>query len=72
MLPRTVLDDLVQPLQDEPYLAVSSSKQTNPLQGGRTCVTVVKWDIEAESKFWLDSQQGKLKEVAKYARMLVF
>jgi len=49
----------------EPYLAVSSSKQTRPLRGGRTCVTVVKWDIEAESKSWLDSQQGKLKEVVK-------
>ena len=61
----TVWDELFKHLEDEPYVeqAERPTQFTKPLRGGRTSVTVGKWDITAASDAWLQSQKPVLEKV---------
>ncbi len=69
----TVWGELLQRLEDEPYVAAAErpSQFTTPLHGGRTSVTVGKWDIKAESDAWLQSQKLSLEKVGGCAGPLL-
>ena len=61
----TMWDELFMHLEDEPYVeqAERPTQFTKPLRGGRTSVTVGKWDITAASNAWLQSQKPILEKV---------
>ena len=69
----TVWDELHKRLEDEPYAAAAErpSQFTTPLHGGRTSVTVGKWNIQAESDAWLQSQKPSLEKVGGCAGLLL-
>lgn len=69
----TVWDELLQPLEDEPYEepAERPFHFTTPLPGGRLSVTVGKWDIKAESNAWLQSQKPSLEKVGGFSGPLL-
>ena len=69
----TVWDELLERLEDEPYAAAAErpSQFTQPLHGGRPSVTVNKWDIQAESDAWLQSQKPSLEKVGGCAGLLL-
>ena len=69
----TVWDELHKRLEDEPYAAAAErpSQFTTPVHGGRTSVTVGKWDIQAESDAWLQSQKPSLEKVGGCAGLLL-
>ena len=68
----TVWAELFKRLEDEPYAAAAErpSHLTQPLHGGRSSVTVSRWDIQAESDAWLQSHKPSLEKVGGCAGLL--